>query len=62
MRVKADFSAITDDLVNSYHLLLSCIDHVYANVILGNRNDLLKEDGGVHKVTNAADPPCILDW
>ncbi|QQP58076.1 Retinoblastomalike protein 1like [Caligus rogercresseyi] len=29
VRVKADFPAISDDLVNSYHLLLSCVDHVY---------------------------------
>ena len=36
-----NFPAISDDLVNSYHLLLCCIDWVYMNALLSNRKDLL---------------------
>ena len=43
IRVKADFPDISDDLVNSYHLLLSCVDYIYANAVLANRTDLLNE-------------------
>ena len=43
VRVKADFPAISDDLVNSYHLLLSCVDYVYANAVLADRSDLLND-------------------
>jgi len=35
------FSAISDDLVNSYHLLLCCLDWIYANTLISNRRDLL---------------------
>lgn len=42
--VAGHFPAISDDLVNSYHLLLCCIDWVYANSILGGRKDLLNSD------------------
>uniref|UniRef100_A0A0K2TLX7 Retinoblastomalike protein 1like [Bombus impatiens] n=1 Tax=Lepeophtheirus salmonis TaxID=72036 RepID=A0A0K2TLX7_LEPSM len=41
VRVKADFPAISDDLVNSYHLLLSCVDHIYGNALLSHKNNLL---------------------
>ncbi|CAB4061237.1 RBL1 [Lepeophtheirus salmonis] len=30
-----------DDLVNSYHLLLSCVDHIYGNALLSHKNNLL---------------------
>ncbi|ELT96854.1 hypothetical protein CAPTEDRAFT_120947 [Capitella teleta] len=39
--VKGKFPAISDDLVNSYHLLLCCCDWLYANALLSNRGDLL---------------------
>ncbi|XP_072024135.1 retinoblastoma-like protein 1 [Amphiura filiformis] len=39
--VKGNFPAISDDLVNSYHLLLCCLDLVFANAILANKKDLL---------------------
>lgn len=39
--LSGNFSAISDDLVNSYHLLLCCIDWFYANALLSNRKDLL---------------------
>jgi len=43
VRVKTDFPAISDDLVNSYHLLLSCVDYIYGNAVLAKRTDLLNE-------------------
>lgn len=39
-----NFPAISDDLVNSYHLLLCCLDWFFANVLLSNRRDLLNPD------------------
>lgn len=39
--VKSDFPEISDDLVNSYHLLLACCDLIYANVVMADRTDLL---------------------
>ena len=58
IRIKADFPSISDDLVNSYHLLLSCIDHVHANAVLASRDDLLNPsfDSGT-----GPGVPCILD-
>ncbi|KAK2166785.1 hypothetical protein LSH36_35g04056 [Paralvinella palmiformis] len=44
VNVKGNFPAISDDLVNSYHLLLCCIDWVYMNALLSNRKDLLNSD------------------
>ena len=74
VRVKADFPAISDDLVNSYHLLLSCVDYVYANAVLADRSDLLNEKTFVESRTlmeakelegaagsSEARPPCVLD-
>jgi len=60
IRIKADFPSISDDLVNSYHLLLSCIDHVHGNAVMASRDDLLNPtfDSGVVDVNT---PPCILD-
>ncbi len=34
---------ISDDLVNSYHLLLACVDLVFHNVVQGCRNNLLTQ-------------------
>ncbi|XP_053598787.1 retinoblastoma-like protein 2 isoform X1 [Microplitis demolitor] len=39
--VKGAFPDISDDLVNSYHLLLVCCDLVYSNALLAGRKDLL---------------------
>lgn len=39
-----NFPAISDDLVNSYHLLLACLDWFYANALLGGRKDLLNSE------------------
>ncbi|XP_026672713.1 retinoblastoma-like protein 1 isoform X2 [Ceratina calcarata] len=39
--VKGAFPDISDDLVNSYHLLLVCCDLIYGNALLANRKDLL---------------------
>ncbi|XP_011313667.1 retinoblastoma-like protein 1 isoform X2 [Fopius arisanus] len=39
--VKGAFPDISDDLVNSYHLLLVCCDLIYSNALLANRKDLL---------------------
>ncbi|XP_056405342.1 retinoblastoma-like protein 1 isoform X5 [Hyla sarda] len=61
---KGNFSLIGDDLVNSYHLLLCCLDLVYSHSSLcPHKNDLLNpsftaklsscEDDG-------EDPPCII--
>ncbi|XP_022184839.2 retinoblastoma-like protein 1 [Nilaparvata lugens] len=39
--VKAEIPAFSDDLVNSYHLLLSCCDLIFFNAVLSDRRDLL---------------------
>ena len=62
VRVKADFPSITDDLVNSFHLLLSCVDHVYANAVLAERKDLLNENFNIPAIKpQETELPCILD-
>ena len=73
VRVKTDFPGIADDLVNSYHLLLSCVDYIYANAVVAGRTDLLNEsfrssapavaaylDGGGAE-SEEMEAPCILD-
>ncbi|XP_077191359.1 retinoblastoma-like protein 1 isoform X2 [Paroedura picta] len=65
---KGNFSMIGDDLVNSYHLLLSCLDLIFANVLLcPNKRDLLNSSfKGLPANFHAADfraseePPCII--
>ena len=52
VRVKADFPAISDDLVNSYHLLLSCVDYIYANAVLAQRSDLLNDKTNIQATIN----------
>lgn len=41
MCVKGKFPDVTDDLVNSYHLLLACCDLMFANAVLADRRDIL---------------------
>merc|ERR1719192_236828 len=41
IRVKAAYHSISDDLVNSFHLLLATADYVYCNAFMDNRDDLL---------------------
>ena len=42
--IKSGISTISDDLVNSYHLLLVVCDLMYSNALLANRKDLLNPD------------------
>ncbi|XP_041851966.1 retinoblastoma-like protein 2 isoform X2 [Melanotaenia boesemani] len=45
VHAKGNFPMISDDLVNSYHLLLSALDLVFTNALLCNaRKDLLNPD------------------
>lgn len=40
--IKGNFCMIGDDLVNSYHLLLCCLDLVFGNALLcSNRKELI---------------------
>ncbi|XP_006881567.1 PREDICTED: retinoblastoma-like protein 1 [Elephantulus edwardii] len=65
---KGNFRMIGDDLVNSYHLLLCCLDLVFANAIMcPNRRDLLNPSfKGLPPDFHTADfrpseePPCII--
>lgn len=42
LSLKGNFRMIGDDLVNSYHLLLCCLDLIFANALLcPNRRELL---------------------
>ncbi|XP_071490054.1 retinoblastoma-like protein 1 [Diadema antillarum] len=66
--VKGNFPAISDDLVNSYHLLLCSLDLVFANAVLANRRDLLNSDfQGLPQGYNSKEyrvpqeAPCIID-
>eukprot|EP00092_Neocalanus_flemingeri_P022394 GFUD01024287.1.p1 GENE.GFUD01024287.1~~GFUD01024287.1.p1 ORF type:complete len:1025 (-),score=334.13 GFUD01024287.1:159-2831(-) len=65
IRVKAAFPSISDDLVNSYHLLLATCDYVYSNAMMDKRDDLLNPgfDGGEGEGGDRerVAPPCILD-
>ncbi|XP_014208875.1 retinoblastoma-like protein 1 isoform X1 [Copidosoma floridanum] len=42
--IKSGISTISDDLVNSYHLLIVCCDLMYSNALLSNRKDLLNPE------------------
>ncbi|XP_070814956.1 retinoblastoma-like protein 1 [Chaetodon trifascialis] len=67
---KGNFRMIGDDLVNSYHLLLCCLDLVFGNALLcSNRKDLInptfrglpalyRADG---HVSPDEPPPCVLE-
>ncbi|KAF4023614.1 hypothetical protein G4228_015491 [Cervus hanglu yarkandensis] len=65
---KGNFRMIGDDLVNSYHLLLCCLDLIFANAIMcPNRRELLNPSfKGLPSNFQTADfraseePPCII--
>ncbi|NWI79428.1 RBL1 protein, partial [Dryoscopus gambensis] len=65
---KGNFRMIGDDLVNSYHLLLCCLDLIFANALLcANRRDLLNPsfkglpvEFHTLEIKASEDPPCII--
>ncbi|NXO29451.1 RBL1 protein, partial [Cisticola juncidis] len=65
---KGNFRMIGDDLVNSYHLLLCCLDLIFANALLcPNRRDLLNPsfkglpvEFQALEIKACEDPPCII--
>lgn len=69
VHAKGNFPMISDDLVNSYHLLLCALDLVFTNALLCNgRRDLLNpsfrglpEDFGNKDYKPAAGPYCFLE-
>uniref|UniRef100_A0A8C5MHK2 Retinoblastoma-like protein 2 n=1 Tax=Leptobrachium leishanense TaxID=445787 RepID=A0A8C5MHK2_9ANUR len=66
---KGNFPMISDDLVNSYHLLLCALDLVYGNALqCPNRRDLLNpsflglpEDFTSKDFKPTSEPPCIIE-
>ncbi|XP_030635756.1 retinoblastoma-like protein 1 isoform X1 [Chanos chanos] len=66
---KGNFRMIGDDLVNSYHLLLCCLDLVFGNALLcSNKKDLINPSfKGLPKEFLRPDaevpdePPCVID-
>ncbi|NP_001124082.1 retinoblastoma-like protein 1 [Danio rerio] len=61
---KGNFHMIGDDLVNSYHLLLCCLDLVFCNALMcSNRKDLINQNfRGLPKDTeNLKEMPCVID-
>uniref|UniRef100_A0A3B5PP90 Retinoblastoma-like 1 (p107) n=1 Tax=Xiphophorus maculatus TaxID=8083 RepID=A0A3B5PP90_XIPMA len=54
---KGNFRMIGDDLVNSYHLLLCCLDLVFGNALLcANRKELINPSFRGQRA-----PPCVLE-
>ncbi|XP_051751948.1 retinoblastoma-like protein 1 [Ctenopharyngodon idella] len=61
---KGNFRMIGDDLVNSYHLLLCCLDLVFCNALMcSNKKDLINQYfRGLPKDTeNLEEMPCVID-
>uniref|UniRef100_A0A1A8MJA8 Retinoblastoma-like protein 1 n=3 Tax=Nothobranchius pienaari TaxID=704102 RepID=A0A1A8MJA8_9TELE len=67
---KGNFRMIGDDLVNSYHLLLCCLDLVFGNTLLcANRKDLINpvfrglppSFRAESHVSRGEPPPCVLE-
>ncbi|KAM5263215.1 retinoblastoma-like protein 2 isoform 4-T4 [Ctenodactylus gundi] len=66
---KGNFPMISDDLVNSYHLLLCALDLVYGNALqCSNRKELLNpnfkglsEDFHNKDSKLSSDPPCVIE-
>eukprot|EP00058_Branchiostoma_floridae_P026889 XP_002612380.1 hypothetical protein BRAFLDRAFT_218889 [Branchiostoma floridae] len=68
VQVKGNFPAISDDLVNSYHLLLCCLDLFFGNALCAGRKDLLNTEfpalpeGFTNRDWRSpSEPPCIID-
>ncbi|XP_063801376.1 retinoblastoma-like protein 2 isoform X2 [Pseudophryne corroboree] len=69
INAKGNFPMISDDLVNSYHLLLCALDLVYGNALLcPNRRELLNldfqglpEDFSSKDFKPPTEPPCIIE-
>ncbi|XP_067158691.1 retinoblastoma-like protein 2 isoform X3 [Apteryx mantelli] len=69
VHAKGNFPMISDDLVNSYHLLLCALDLVYGNALqCPNRKELLHpnfkglpEDFHSKDYKVSSDPPCIIE-
>ncbi|NP_001084880.1 retinoblastoma-like 1 L homeolog [Xenopus laevis] len=60
---KGNFCLIGDDLVNSYHLLLCCLDLIYAHVLqCPNKEDLLNPSFTAKLALDSSseDTPCII--
>lgn len=60
--LSGNFPMISDDLVNSYHLLLCALDLVFTNALLCNaRKDLLNPEfkGGVLRLTYTSFLPLL---
>ncbi|KAM6176800.1 retinoblastoma-like protein 2 isoform 6-T6 [Erethizon dorsatum] len=66
---KGNFPMISDDLVNSYHLLLCALDLVYGNALqCSHRKELvnpnfkgLSEDFHTKDSKPSSDPPCVIE-
>ncbi|XP_076869913.1 retinoblastoma-like protein 1 isoform X2 [Brachyhypopomus gauderio] len=61
---KGNFRMIGDDLVNSYHLLLCCLDLVYGNALLcTNRKDLINPNfkGFPKDQESSEEAPCVIE-
>ncbi|XP_045778011.1 retinoblastoma-like protein 1 [Maniola jurtina] len=65
--VKGEFHNSADDLVDMYHVLLSCLDFVFANAFMARRKDLinpafkgLPEDWHEDDFEVPKKPPCII--
>ena len=62
IRVKAAYPSISDDLVNSYHLLLATADYIYCNAFIENRDDLLNPNFMTRPIEETKKTNlCILD-
>ncbi|CAH3042018.1 unnamed protein product [Pocillopora meandrina] len=69
IQAKGHFPAISDDLVNSYHLLLCCLDLLFSNALYAkNRRELLNpkfeglpQDFGNRDFKVPAEVPCIVE-
>ncbi|EDV21648.1 uncharacterized protein TRIADDRAFT_59859 [Trichoplax adhaerens] len=63
--IKGKYPDIRTDLVNSYHLLLCCIDLIYANIVVANRRDLLnpqlESDALVESESNSS-PVSVIEY
>lgn len=64
--VKSNYPKISDDLVNSYHLLLACFDFIFVNIYMSGRKDIINNDFPAPntmkaKCSSLSDVSCIID-